>query len=623
MLEAMNLAILIGAGLIAISVFTSLISFRVGAPLLLVFLGVGLLAGEDGLLGLPFDNAGAAYFIGSIALAIILFDSGFETSLSTVRAAAWPSITLATVGVLLTTGLVGIAAHYLLGLSWLQRMLMGAIVSSTDAAAVFFLLRVGGITLRDRVRSTLEIESGSNDPMAIFLTVTLVELIALGADSVSWKVGVDFLVQLGGGGILGLLGGWAITVLFDRLRLEAGLYPVLALGLALFIFAVTAMLGGSGFLAVYVAGLVAGNARLRAAESLRRFHDGLIWLCQIIMFVTLGLLAAPAQFPNVAFPALMLAFILIFVARPVAVWLCLLPFRFTRQETAFVAWVGLRGAVSILLAILPMLGGLEGASNFFNFVFLIVVVSLLVQGWTIRPMARWLGLIVPSRSGPVNRVQVELPEPGPESGPMTYELVSYKIHENSPAARGQRLPRWARPSLIVRNGSVMRLPNIRQVQAGDYVYLFAPATQLRLLDKLFGGAWHLAADDREFFGDLVLEPDVTVGVLAEMYGLPLALDNAKLTLGDLFKREFRQPELGDRISMGAVDLIVRDIRDGMVSCIGLALEPTRITRPRVLLFQPPGDIIAVLRTLRSWLAFRRWKRRDRRRARRITRNRSG
>ncbi len=330
-----------------------------------------------------------------MALAVILFDSGFNTELRMIRAAAWPAVTLATIGVALTAALMEIGAKYLLDVPWLNALLIGPIVRSTDAAAVFFLLRVGGVTIRERVRSTFEIESGSNDPMAIFLTVSLVELISTDANTVGWDLGLDFLRQMGGGVALGSIGNLLITFTFNRLKLEMGLPQVLSLAMAVFIFAVTNIVGASGFLAAYIAGLIAGNTRLRAAARLRSFYDGVTWQSQIIMFVTLGLLATPSDFPTVAVPAFALALVLIFFARPVAVWLCLLPFRFSYRETTFIAWVGLRGAVSILLAIVPILGGFDAGQMFFNFVFMIVVASLLVQGWTIRRTARWLGLIEP------------------------------------------------------------------------------------------------------------------------------------------------------------------------------------------------------------------------------------
>lgn len=609
-MEAASYIILIGSSLLIASILTSYLALRVGTPLLLIFLAVGLLAGEDGIGGIRFNDAESAFLIGSMALAVILFESGFDTKLSSYRAAAWPAMALATFGVAITTGVVGAASHYLLDLPWVESLLVGAAVSSTDAAAVFFLLRVGGITLRDRVRSTLEIESGSNDPMAIMLTIILVEAATHGWGT-PWDVVLEFVRAIGGGGILGLAGGWLLVAFINGAKLEAGLNPVVTLAFALFLFAGTNTLGGSGYLAVYIAGLYAGNVKLRGALGLRRFHSGLTWLSQIVMFVMLGLLATPREFDVILLPALGVAAVLILVARPLAVWLCLLPFRFSANESTFMAWVGLRGAVSLLLALVPVLGDLPGGQVIFNTAFLVVIVSLLVQGWTIGPMARWLGLIVPPRRGPVDRVELELPDEADQ------ELVAYRVHAQSPAARGQRLPRWARPSLVIREGRVVPLHKAKPLQPGDHVYVFAAPGRLVLIDKLFGGSRPLDQNDREFYGDLVLSPDATVEQIAEMYGLPLSLANAQRTLRDLLQMEFGGAcELGDRVRMGGVELIVRDIDDGEIQSIGLALEPTPVTKPRVALFSRPRELWGRVRGWWGSRSFRRWQRRQQERKRR-------
>ncbi|WP_287370530.1 potassium/proton antiporter, partial [Mesorhizobium sp.] len=410
--HAIYLVTLVGAALVVAAAFSSLIAFRFGAPLLLLFLCIGLATGTDGL-GIQFDNARLAYFAGSLALAVILFDSGFGTPLNALRQAAGPALSLATIGVLLTTGLFGVVAYYLLDLSWLESFLLGAAVASTDAAAVFFLLRAGEINLRERVRSTLEVESGTNDPIAIFLTISLVEIIAANASPEARVLVTDlvlgFLLNMGLGAIVGIFGGLAIVRLVDRLNLDHGLLPIFVLTLSLMVFAAAGAIGGSGFLAVYIAGLIAGNSDIRAVTILKRFQDGMSWLAQIIMFLVLGLFATPSQFPAILLPAVLLGLFLIFVARPVAVWLCLMPFRLPRPEVAFVSWVGLRGAVSILLAITPLLGGLENGRLIFNTAFIVVLVSLVIQGWTVGPLARRLGLIVPARLGPLDKVELELP----------------------------------------------------------------------------------------------------------------------------------------------------------------------------------------------------------------------
>ena len=606
-MEEVSTIILVASTLLIASILTSVVALRFGTPLLLIFLGVGLLAGQDGIGGISFNDAPGTFLIGSVALAIILFESGFDTRVQSYRTAAWPAMALATIGVGITTGVVGVAAHFLLALPWIESFLIGAVVSSTDAAAVFLLLRVGGITIRDRVRSTLEIESGSNDPMAILLTIVLVEAVQVGHLEPA-HLALEFVREMGGGVTGGLVGGVLLVTLINGARLESGLNLVVSLAIALFVFASTAALGGSGFLAVYVAGLVAGNVHLRGAQNLRRFHSGLTWLSQIVMFVLLGLLATPSGFKTIAIPAVVLAFLLILVARPLAVWLCLLPFRFTANETTFVGWVGLRGAVSMLLALVPVMGDLPNGQTIFNTTFIVVIVSLLVQGWTIGPMARWLRLIVPPRTGPVERVELELP------GEVGQELVAYTVHPKSAVARGQPLPRWARPSLVVRDGGVVPLHKARPIRSGDRVYMFVAPNRLALLDKLMGGARPLDQSDREFYGDLALNPEATVEQIAEMYGLPLALQNTHRTLRALFHHEFPKGfELGDRVRMGGVELIVRDLdEDGEIVSVGLDLEPLPPGKTRLPLLLPPGQIRERVETWWSRTAFRRWQQRQRR-----------
>ncbi len=574
MLDPFSITILAAAGLTILSVMTSLISFRVGAPLLLVFLLIGLAAGEDGIGGIDFHNAAAAYLVGSIALAVILFDSGFGTRLTTLRLAAGPAVVLATVGVLMTAALVAVPAHFLLGFSVMEALLLGAIISSTDAAAVFFLLRIGGVEIRKRVRATLEVESGSNDPMAIFLTITLVEAIAAGHTDlavVSGDMIAAFVTQMGLGGLAGLAGGFLISTTLNKLRLEAGLTPIIVHAASLALFAATALGGGSGFLAVYIAGLVVGNRRTVGMLSLRRFQDGLTWLAQITMFLMLGLLATPSEFPSILLPAVVIAVFLTLLARPAVVALCLIPFGYTMREIGFIAWVGLRGAVSILLAILPVLGGLEMGQALFNMAFLIVLTSLLIQGWTIGPMARRLRLTVPPRIGPVDKVELELP------GSANHELVVYRLAPNCPVARGERLPRWARPSLIVRDGRSMRLHDAGKVRAGDFVYIFAVPRMIPLLDRLFATPAALDDDDLEFFGQFSVDPKRPLGDIARIYDLTISEDLAGLPLGDyLRKRLGGLPTRGDRVTLGAVDLIIQETGDNAtIEKVGLAILPDR------------------------------------------------
>ncbi len=594
MIETLALITAMGAGLVVISLLSSMISFRAGVPLLLVFLLVGLLAGEDGIGGIPFDSAEAAYFVGSVALAVILFDSGFGTSIKSFRTAAAPAVTLATVGVAATAAVLAVPAHYLLGLPWLEAMLLGAIVGSTDAAAVFFLLRVGNIRIRERVRATLEVESGSNDPMAIFLVITLLEVLLApesGGGGLLGQFVLAFLQQMGLGALLGLGVGWLLVRLLNRFPLESGMYPVMVLALALLLYAGTTAAGGSGFLAVYLAGLVMGNLRFRGGTTLRRFQEGLTWLAQITMFLVLGLLATPSEFHAIAWQGVLLGLLLILVARPLAVWLCLLPFGFTRAETTFIAWVGLRGAVSILLAILPIMMWIDAGQLLFNTAFIVVLVSLVVQGWTIRPMARWLGLIVPPRYGAVERIDLELP------GQADHELLVYRIVPGSPVAEGERIPRWARPSLIIRHGQSMRVHEAGRPQVGDYLYLFATPRVAELLDRLFAEPAHLSSKDQRYFGEFAIAPDQPVADLAMVYGLALPDAAADMTVGRWMQHRLGgRAGRGDRVLWQRIELVVRDAdAQGMPTAIGLTLEPSPESNRRLPIFQNAREMTAALR----------------------------
>ncbi len=602
-LDYMNVAVLVLAGLVVLAVFSSLLSFRIGAPLLLVFLGVGLLAGQDGIGGIRFNDAGVAYMLGSVSLAVVLFDSGFHTSFKSVRLAAFPAFSLATLGVLLTAVIVSVPAHIFLNLGWLEGLLLGAILASTDAAAVFFLLRVGGIHVRDRVRSILEIESGSNDPMAIFLTIILIRfLVDRSTHSGFGTYVLAHLVQeFGIGGIAGLIGGVVIVQVINRLGIERGLLPIVGLALALMVFAATAQAGGSGFLAVYVAGLVAGNSKLVAPHTMRRFQDGIIWLAQIGMFLTLGLLANPSEFPALMLPSLGVAVVLIFIARPVAVWVGLLPFHMNRNETAFVAWVGLRGAVGILLAILPMLSGMENGRLFFNVTFMVVLLSLTLQGWTIGPVARWLGQVVPRRIGPVERMELEIPG-------AAHDLVSYRIVADSMVARGQRLPRWAMPALVVRDGRSLLGSFAGDLKPGDMVWLFARPDRIPHLDRLFASAARAAEADHRFFGDFPIDPRARMSELALSYNLSIPDDSHDVTVGQWLDWSLAgRPGIGDRVLLDGVELIVRAMgADDSISEVGLATEPTQVDKPRLPLFPSGREVRDKVKAL----ILNQWRRRS-------------
>jgi potassium/hydrogen antiporter len=573
---------LVGTALVLMAAFSSLLAFRFGAPLLLLFLVIGLVTGTDGL-GIEFDNAAAAYFVGSIALALILFDAGFGTPVHALRQAAAPAVVLATFGVLLTVGIMAVAAHFLIGLSWISAFLLGAIVGSTDAAAVFFLLRAGNTEIRERVRSTLEIESGSNDPIAIFLTLSLVKVLALGQvvapSDLVISIVSGFFKEMMIGSLIGLGGGYLIVRVVEKIDIDRGLLPILVLALSLMVFGLAGFAHGSGFIAAYVAGIVAGNANLRSAPAIKRFQDGMSWLSQIIMFLMLGLYATPSQFLPILLPSVLLAATLMFIARPIATSISLLPFRYSRAETAFLSWVGLRGAVSILLALTPLLYQIEGGRTIFNVAFIIVMVSLVVQGWTVLPLARRLGLVIPQRVGPVDKVELELP------GAAHHELLAYRIVEGSPVARTGRIPRWARPSLVIRDGRSLQFQYAGRPRAGDHVYIFVSDKYPRLLDRLFASKAPVSADDADFFGAFGVDPTRPASELAAAYGVKLSDAEAKLTIAQFMTdRLGGRVEYADRLPLGDIELIVRDLDEqGHVIEVGVSVEP-QIAPPRIPAF---------------------------------------
>lgn len=380
----------ISGTLIIIAVLLSKASSRLGIPALLFFLGLGMLSGSEGIGGIYFDDPWIAQFLGSIALAYILFSGGLDTKWSDVKRVVRPAITLSTIGVLLTAVLLGYFVHLTLKLPLLESLLFGAIVSSTDAAAVFSILRNREVRLQGKIEPLLEFESGSNDPMAVLLTIGLTGLITNG-DQSAVELIPYFLVQMSLGIAIGLLSGKFFTWLINRMNLKIeGLYTVFTIAIVLLIFGLTNSLNGNGFLAVYLAGLVMGNKNFIHKRTLRKFHDGLAWLMQILMFLALGLLVFPSEVLPVTGIGLLISVFLILVARPISVFLCLIKTDFTIREKAMISWVGLRGAVPIILATFPLLAGVKNADLIFNIVFFVVITSSLIQGTSLTIMSKWL-----------------------------------------------------------------------------------------------------------------------------------------------------------------------------------------------------------------------------------------
>ncbi len=570
-MELTNQIILIASVVLLVSVLAGVLTSRVGAPLLLVFLFIGMLLGEDGPGGIAFDNVQEAHLIGSLALAIILFDGGLATPYRNFRVGLKPALGLATLGVLLTAGITGLFAAWWLGLHWMEGLLLGAIVGSTDAAAVFSLLRSNGLELKQRVGATLEIESGSNDPMAVFLTIVLIELIQSDQGNPGLVLLIEFFRQMGLGALFGLAGGFGVVWLINRLEMMPGLYPLAVLAGGLSIFGVTAVLDGSGFLAIYLAGLVVGNRPLQFRLDIKRFHDGISNLAQIGMFLMLGLLVTPLELLPVGLDALLFALVLILVARPLAIGLCLLPFRFPWREQVFIGWVGLRGAVPIILALFPLLAGLPQAQMYFNIVFFVVLLSLLIQGWTLAPLARWLRLEVPPTTHVVQRVELDIP------GQQELELVGYRLADNAPVVIEKRaaltLPRGARVVAVLRDRHLLESIDPLDPRPGDYLYLMADPRDLPELDRLFvASPVPERLSDLAFFGEFILNGEARVRDLCAAYGLKLPVADRDITLDALIRRSLNaHPVVGDRLHVGQVELVVRKVQDDQIHKVGLKL----------------------------------------------------
>lgn len=565
--------LVIAALLILASVFAHLVSRRFGAPILLVFLILGMLAGEDGPAGIQFDDARLAFLVGSMALAVILFDGGLRTPMSAIRVAWGPALVLATLGVIVTAGVVALCLMYAFQMEWRRAMLIGSIVGSTDAAAVFGLLGQHGIGLRDRLKATLEVESGANDPMGVFLTIVFVEMLAQNVDTLNWGVLGQFAHQMGVGFAMGIAGGFALVFLMNRLEMTGGLYPILAFAMSLLVFAGAQSVGASGFLAVYVAGIVFGSRRVRALQLVGRFFDGLTWLGQIGLFLMLGLLITPHQLPAEAPIALTVAVALILLARPAAVIVSLAPFGFTLREQLFVAWVGLRGAVPIFLAVLPLMAGLDGGRTMLKVAFVVVLVSLAVQGWTIPFVARLLGVALPPEPEPAPRLDVDLIHQ------LDRDLIAYEVKPHSRATDWKlselKLPERVRIASVLRGEAVLTPDSLDRLQVDDVVLVLTPPEHNLAIDRWFSSRFASTATDlQENAGDFVLDAEHKVRELAGTYGLAMGKDEMDLTLAQaLERRAGGVPGRGDRIRVGEVELVVLDKIGDEVKRVGLILDP--------------------------------------------------
>lgn len=564
-MEGVNHLLFVGALIMFAGILLGAFSSRFGIPFLLVFLVVGMLAGADGIGGIVFTDYRLAFFVGNLALAVILLDGGLRTRLATFRVALRPSLVLASFGVLLTAVPVGLFAAWALHLHWVAGLLLGTIIGSTDAAAVFSLLRASGTRLNQRVANTLEIESGTNDPMAIFFTMMLIQYLMMPQSLQGFALVRELVMQFGIGLALGVLFGHAMAWLMKRAAVGDGLSALLLCSGGVVGFALVHALGGSGFVAVYLIGLVVGNRTRRTGENLLQAMDGMAWLAQSSLFLLLGLLVAPAQIPRVAIPALLVSLFLMLVARPLAVWLCLLPFRFAPREVAFMGWMGLRGAVPIVLAMFPLLAGVPDALLLFNVAFVVVLSSLLLQGASVPLAARLFGVGLPRRDEP--RVHATLSDD-------RLAVLEFAVGERSPLLeadlRLMTLPGGVRVLGVLRAGELLDAGVAGNLCRHDVVMLIAPDEEVDHLSEMFSRVDATAR--RRFYGDFVLEGGAAMADVCAAYGCELPPEFDGLTLDEAMRLRVRRIVEGDAVHASRLLLIAREVSDGRVVKVGLKLE---------------------------------------------------
>ena len=563
-----NYVFFIGGVLLTFAILASKLSAVVGTPLLLLFLGIGMLSGEDGIfIHIVYNDYTSSFYIANLMLALILLDGGLRTNFAVMKSVATESMVLSTAGVLMTSAITGFAAWLFIDLSIWQSMLVGAIVGSTDAAAVFMLLGDGGVHLKQRVSSSLQIESATNDPMAILLTTVLLAFLSGRASSVS-EVVLIFVTQFGLGIILGISFGLFARFVIASLSIGAGLYSLLVIGIGLIGYSVTSALGGSGMLAIFIIGMFVGNQKIRQVSFILPVGEGITWLAQITLFLMLGLLVTPHLMFEYLVPGVVVALVITFVARPVAVFCCLKPFfrRYSNRDLFFMSWVGLRGSVPVVLAIYPVMEDVNNAQLYFNVAFVVVIVSLIIQGASIVPMAKFFKVYAPSTAAPISKSEV---------GIMLnddYELYNYSVKRdslNGVMLRSISFPKRTTVAAVFREGYMIKAHGITRLKKDDIVTVIGNSSDEQLLNSVF-------SQDKKpkqhhlYHGNKIYQGQTLMMALSEIYSIELTSFEKSMSVAEFMSYHIGGfPQPGDFVSLINVQLVVVELAGDSVSRVGV------------------------------------------------------
>lgn len=563
-----NYVFFIGGALLATSIFASKLSSFIGTPILLLFLAIGMLSGEEGIfIKIAYNDYTSAFFIANLMLAVILLDGGMRTNVNTIKSVASESLLLASVGVLVTSLITGLAAYAVFDLSLVQAMLIGAIVGSTDAAAVFSLLSNGTFSLKEKISSTLQIESATNDPMAILLTTVLISILQGEATGILGILSI-FILQFGLGTILGIIFGLFIRFILATIDIGSGLYALLAIGLGLVAFSITAALGGSGFLAIFIIGVMIGNLKTRSVSYILPVGEGITWLAQITLFLILGLLVTPSHMIDFLAPSVFVAVCLTFIARPIAVFACIKPFfkRYTNKEILFISLVGLRGSVPIVLAIYPVMSDIDNAQLYFNAAFIVVIFSLFVQGTSILPMAKLFKVYAPSSVAPMSKAKVGIMLSD------DYEMYNYVIKND--ALDGVKLRDLTFPSktaivAIFRAGRLLKARGDTSLLNDDIVSVIGQSEDEKLLNAVFNRKGANKIIDR-YTGDIILDGELSMKEIRDVYKVELTSFEEHLSLSEFMNFQIGGfAQIGDHVTLINVEFYVTELSGDKVTKIGL------------------------------------------------------